>query len=111
MRSLRDLSNRTDAPIQRKAKTDFSPLHPLYRKKIKLQFLAWLCIVPSGLALFAIVDPLVEFWEGVQVLFLVGLYSYGVKSLALAGLYADLLKKEQKAKALAEVSEANWADG
>ena len=110
MRNLRDLANRADAPTQVKAPSGPPPLHPMYRKKIKLQFLAWLCIIPSGLALFAIVDPLVEFSTGVQVLFLVGVYSYGVKSFALAGLYADLLKKELKAKALAQVSEANWMD-
>ena len=110
MRNSQDSAHRADAPAQSKPRRGLPPLHPLYRKKVKLQFLAWVCIVPSGLALFAIVDPLVEFWTGVQVLVLVGFYSYGVKSLALAGLYADQLKKEQKTKQLAPVPEVNWVD-
>lgn len=110
MRTIRQLSKKSSDSTQAEP-TSYPSLNPLYRKKIRSQFVGWVFIVPSGLTLFAIVDPLVDFLTGVKIVLLVGLYSYGVKSFALAGLFEDELRKEKRiAKVLAQDSDPNWIE-
>jgi hypothetical protein len=109
MRTLRDLSKRPDNPTQT-ASAPEKPLNPLYRKKIKCQFNGWLITLPAFTILFFMVDPLVDFWTGVEILFWLAVFCYGIKSFALAGHYGYELRKEKKAQALAKEADPNWVD-
>lgn len=110
MPSFRELSERSPdaAPVERKSKP---ALNPLFRKQVRYQFKSYVLCLPSGLFLFLMVDPLVPFWDGVEILFWFGVFCFGIQAFTLAGHYGYELKKQKKAQALAEEAESNWVDG
>lgn len=92
---------------QQEKKNTFSPL---YKRKVRSSFKAWLFTPLASFFLDRMIDPLVDMKTGLWIIFWIGIFSIGVTSHFFAGFYGAELRKEQRAAGLNNALSGDWLD-
>ena len=90
----------SDAKQTASGKNGRETLSPLYKRKIRSTFKAWVLTPPALFALCLMIDPVVDFKTGCWIAFWIGVFSLGITSNFFAGFYGTKLKREQKSTSL-----------